>query len=58
VVYKVRLNRQWAHQPLKLAVEAYLPEGVEAEVEAWITKKWWQEDARPKSDGYYNDAPS
>jgi hypothetical protein len=58
VVFKVRLNRHWAHQPLKLAVEAYLPEGVEAEVEAWVTKKWWQEDARPKSDGYYNDAPS
>jgi hypothetical protein len=58
VVYKVRLNRRWAHKPVKLAVHAYLPEGVEAEIEAWVTKMWWKEDARPKSDGYYNDAPS
>jgi hypothetical protein len=58
VVYKVRLNRQWAHKPVKLVIHAYLPDGVEAEIEAWITKKWWQEDGRPVSDGYYNDAPS
>lgn len=58
VVYKVRLNRQWAHKPLKLAVHVYLPDGVEAEVETWITKKWWRENTRPTSDGYYNDAPS
>jgi hypothetical protein len=57
-VYKVRLSAKWAHKPLKLAVHAYLPDGVEAEVEVWVTKKWWQEDGRPVSDGYYNDAPS
>lgn len=31
---------------------------VEAQVEAWITKRWWQENTRPASDGYYTDAPS
>jgi hypothetical protein len=35
VVYKVRLNPQWSRQPLKLAVHACLPEGVEARIEAW-----------------------
>jgi hypothetical protein len=57
VVYKVRLSRQWARQPLQLAVHAFLPEGVEARTEAWVLKQWWQEDARPTPDGYYNDAP-
>jgi len=58
VVYKVRLNPTWSGQPLKLAVDAWLPEDVEAQTDAWIVKKWWQEDARPMGDGYYNDAPS
>jgi hypothetical protein len=58
VLYKVRLSPQWSHRPLKLAVHAFLPEGVEARVEAWLVKQWWQEEARPVGDGYYNDAPS
>ncbi len=58
VVYKVRLNPQWSHKPLKLAVHAYLPEGVEAQVEVWVVKRWWEENTRPASDGYYTDAPS
>ena len=58
VVYKVRLNPQWSHQQIKLAIHSYLPDGVDAHVEAWILNQWWQEGARPVSDGYYNDAPS
>jgi hypothetical protein len=58
VVYKVRLNREWKHKPLRLAVHAHLPDGVEAQVEAWLVKQWWQDGARPTGDGYYNDAPS
>ena len=58
VVYKVRLNPQWSHQQIKLAMHSYLPDGVDAHVEAWILNQWWQEGARPVSDGYYNDAPS
>ena len=58
VVYKVRLNPQWSHKQLKLAVHAYLPEGVEAQVEGWVVKRWWEENPRPVSDGYYTDAPS
>jgi hypothetical protein len=58
VVYKVRLNPKWAGRKLQLAVHAYLPDGVEADIEVWVTKRWWQEDGRPVGDGYYNDAPS
>jgi hypothetical protein len=58
VLYKVRLSPQWAGQPLKLAVHAWLPDNVEPRVEAWIVKRWWRQDARPAGDGYYNDAPS
>ena len=45
-------------QPLKLAVQACLPDGVEARIEAWEVQRWWQNESRPASDGYYNDAPS
>jgi len=58
VLYKVRLSPAWSHQQLKLAVHACLPEGVEAQIEAWVVKQWWREGARPAGDGYYNDAPS
>ncbi|PWU18938.1 MAG: hypothetical protein C5B50_07940 [Verrucomicrobia bacterium] len=58
VLYKVRLNREWAGEPIKLAVHAWLPEDVDAKIEGWIVKQWWKEDARPGGDGYYNDAPS
>ncbi len=58
VLYKVRLSPQWSGQPLKLAVHACLPDGVEAQVEAWEVQRWWQDEARPAPDGYYNDAPS
>ena len=58
VVYKLRLNPKWVGKPVRLAVHAYLPDGVEADVDAWVTERWWQEDGRPVGDGYYNDAPS
>ncbi|HZV36543.1 MAG TPA: hypothetical protein VFB72_18340, partial [Verrucomicrobiae bacterium] len=58
VVYKVRLGPQMSGKSLKLAIHAYLPDGVEAEVQSWVVKRWWQEDARPESDGFYTDEPS
>ena len=58
VLYKVRLSREWDREPLRLAVHAWLPAGVEARTEAWVVKRWWREDARPSPDGYYGDAPS
>jgi hypothetical protein len=58
VVYKVRLNPQWSQKRLQFAVHAYVPEGVEADVEAWVVKQWWEESTRPLGDGYYGDAPS
>jgi len=57
VVYKVRLPHQWAGQPIQLAVHAFLPDGVQAETEAWVVNQWWHEEARPMPDGYYTDAP-
>jgi hypothetical protein len=58
VVFKTRLSPLWTGQRVKLAVHACLPEGVEAQVEAWVVKRWWEDNPRPMSDGYYNDAPS
>jgi hypothetical protein len=58
MVYKLRLNPKWAGKPVRLAVHVYLPDGVEADIDAWVTERWWQEDGRPVGDGYYNDAPS
>jgi hypothetical protein len=58
VVYKVRLGKEWSGKPLKLAVHAYLPDGVEAKTEAWVVKRWWREDARPMANGYFTDEPS
>lgn len=58
LVWKVRLDPRWAGQPLQLAVHANLPADVEARVEAWVVKRWWQENTRPQADGYYTYAPS
>lgn len=58
VVYKARLPKQPAGQPLRLLLQAYLPDDVDAEVEAWVVRRWWQEYTRPMPDGYYGDAPS
>jgi hypothetical protein len=58
VVYKIRLGRDMAGQPIRLTVSAWLPPEVEPQVEAWVVKRWWREDARPRPDGYYSDAPS
>ena len=58
LTFRVRLNPAWAHQPLQFAVHANLPAGVEAVVEAWVVRRWWQENPRPTADGYYTYAPS
>jgi hypothetical protein len=58
VVYKLRLNSQWSGKRMQFAVHAYLPESVEAKVEAWVVQQWWEESTRPLGDGYYGDAPS
>lgn len=58
IIYKVRLNPQWSHQPLKLAIHANLPTDVEAHIESWVVKRWWKENTRPLGDGYYANAPS
>lgn len=58
MIWKVRLDRAWAHQPVTFAVHAHLPAGVEAQVEAWVVRRWWQESRRPVADGYYTYAPS
>jgi hypothetical protein len=57
-VYKARLNPAWSGLPAHFAFHAYLPESVEASVEAWVVEQWWKESARPLGDGYYGDAPS
>lgn len=58
MIWKVRLDRAWAHQPVTFAVHAHLLAGVEAQVEAWVVRRWWQESHRPIADGYYTYAPS
>ena len=58
VLYKIRLSPHWSGKPVKLAVHACLPDGVEAQTEAWEVQRWWQDETRPAGDGYYNDAPS
>ena len=57
-MYKVRLGKEWSGKPLRVAVHAYLPDGVEAKTEAWVVKRWWREDARPMANGYFTDEPS
>jgi hypothetical protein len=58
VVYKVRLSKAWSGKPLNVSVHAYLPDGVDAQVEGWAIKRWWREDVRPTPDGFYTDEPS
>ena len=58
VTDKVRLGHEWSNKKMKLAVHAYLPDGIEAQIEAWVVTRWWSEDPRPTPDGYYTDEPS
>lgn len=58
VVYKLRLSPQWSGKRLSFVVQAYVPETVEWNVEAWVVERWWKESARPLGDGYYGDEPS
>ncbi|MEW6752707.1 MAG: hypothetical protein AB1505_17255 [Candidatus Latescibacterota bacterium] len=58
VVYRTRLGHATAGADLRIAVHAWLPQDVEARVEAWVVDRWWAEEARPSPDGYYTYAPS
>ena len=58
VMYKTRISPQWSGQRLIIAVHAYLPTGVQAHIQAWVVKRWWEENTRPVGDGYYAEAPS
>ncbi|HND60289.1 MAG TPA: hypothetical protein PLB90_02340, partial [Opitutaceae bacterium] len=58
LIYKVRLNRAWSGAALKFAVHANLPADVEAVVESWVVRRWWDENHRPTADGYNTYAPS
>ncbi|MBI4164640.1 MAG: hypothetical protein HY508_02775 [Acidobacteria bacterium] len=58
MVYKIRLNRKWSGEKLHFAVHSYLPPGIDAKVDAWVVKLWWQESPGPSGDGYYGDSPS
>lgn len=58
VLYKVPLVRRHSGNPVEFAVHTYLPPGIRADVQAWVTRQWWVENSRPEADGYYGDAPS
>ncbi len=58
VVYKARLNPESAGKVLEFAVHAFVPENVDAHVEAWKVKRWWEESSRPIGDGQYGNAAS
>lgn len=58
VVYKIPLSQSLSEQPVEFAVHSYLPGGVKAMTDAWVTKQWWQESTRPEADGHYTDEPS
>jgi hypothetical protein len=58
LVCKARLTPGWSRQTIKFAVHANVPDDVEARVEAWVVKRWWQERTQPSGDGYYTYAPS
>lgn len=58
VLYKIPLADRHFDTDLEFAVHTYLPNGVEARAEAWLTRQWWKEKTRPEADGYYGDAPS
>lgn len=58
LVCKARLTPEWTHKKIRFAVHANLPDDVEARVEAWVVKRWWEERTRPSADGYYTYAPS
>jgi hypothetical protein len=53
LVYKARLSPEWSHAPFKFAVHADVPVEVEAGVECWLVKRWWQDNTRPSGGGFY-----
>jgi len=58
VLYKTRLPAECSGAPVEISVHANVPADVEARVEAWVTRRWWKENTRAISDGYYSYAPS
>ncbi len=58
VVYRMRLNPQWSGRRLQFAVHTYLPQRIEARIDAWVVRQWWEENTRPLGDGYWGDEPS
>jgi len=58
LVWKARLTPEWSRATIRFAVHAHLPDDVEARMEAWVVKRWWQERTQPSGDGYYTYAPS
>ena len=58
LVCKARLTPEWSRETVRIGVHANLPDDVEARVEAWVVKRWWEERTRPSGDGYYTYAPS
>jgi hypothetical protein len=58
VLNKIPLAARHSEEILEFAVHAYLPDKVEARIEAWTVNQWWHENSRPGADGFYGDAPS
>lgn len=58
LVCKARLTPEWSRKTVRFAVHAHLPDDVEARVEGWVVKRWWEERTQPSGDGYYTYAPS
>jgi hypothetical protein len=57
IVYKLEIPQNLQRQPVQFAVHSYLPDGVVATTEAWVTRHWWQESTRPEAEGYFADEP-
>jgi hypothetical protein len=57
-VFKMRVGRHNSGLPLEFAVHSYLPEGVEADIEAWVVSQWWDDRRRALPDGSYAEARS
>ncbi len=53
LVCKARLSPEWTRASFKFAVHANVPEEVEARVECWLVRRWWQDNTRPAGDGFY-----
>jgi hypothetical protein len=57
-VFKMRVGRHSSGRPFEFAVHTYLPDGVEAGIEAWVVSQWWDDRRRALPDGSYAEARS